>query len=132
MKDHFDAGMAAAIRRDDPRHQPEEQRSREPDLQSPGATRADSPRVTARLVSALENRMGGLQESRTGGGEFDAPAGPRQQRRAELVFQVCDLLAERRLRDVQSLGRAREAALLCERNEVAEVTQLHGSTDDPR
>jgi hypothetical protein len=48
-------------------------------------------------------------------------SGAPQQRRAELVLQQPDLAAQRRLGDVQPRGRAREVALLGDRDEVGEA-----------
>src|SRR5262249_1003198 len=53
-----------------------------------------------------------------------APAADEQVL-AQLAFQPADLLADRRLRDRDPLGRAREVALLGDGHEVAELPQLH-------
>ena len=66
------------------------------------------------------------------------PAGPRppavsstplrrapQQRQPELGLEPADLLRERRLGDVERLGRAREVLVARDRREVLELPQLH-------
>ena len=61
-------------------------------------------------------------------GEFDAARAAAKQLRADLIFEISDLTAERRLRRVQPfLGRDREASLLCDRDEIAKVPQLHSA-----
>ena len=51
-----------------------------------------------------------------------------EERRADLRLQRLDLLGERRLGDVQPLGRARDMALVGHGDEVAEVAQFHSHT----
>ena len=64
------------------------------------------------------------QQRDTGLGELDATAGANQQRDADLRLQTADLLAERGLGDMQSLGRTAEVQLLRDRNEIFELTQI--------
>jgi hypothetical protein len=44
----------------------------------------------------------------------------------ELVLEALDLLRERRLRDEQPLGRARERALVLDRDHVLQLPKVHG------
>jgi hypothetical protein len=53
--------------------------------------------------------------------ELNPPARPLQQREPELVLERPDLLAERRLRDVQPLRGAAEVKLLRDGHEVAKL-----------
>src|SRR5439155_21189752 len=46
-------------------------------------------------------------------------------RRRQFLFQLMDLLTERRLRDVLALRRIGEATLLCDRNKVAKLMNFH-------
>jgi hypothetical protein len=56
------------------------------------------------------------------GGQFDAVHTAAHQLDANLVFEIADLAAQRRLRRVQPfLGRERQAALLGDRDEIAKV-----------
>ncbi len=48
-----------------------------------------------------------------------------KQRRSDLGLQILDLLAERRLPDPDLGGCSREVTLLRDRQEIADVTQLH-------
>src|SRR5690349_4117451 len=50
-----------------------------------------------------------------------------QEHHAELGLELADLLAHRRLGDVQPLCRAAEMQLLGDGDEVAEMSQFHGS-----
>ena len=67
-----------------------------------------------------------VEKGPAGGGQFDAVRAAAQQLDADLVFEIADLAAQRRLRRVQPfLGRERQAALLGDRDEIAKVPQLH-------
>jgi len=65
-----------------------------------------------------------------GGGELGAGGrqahsrGSQQQRRSNPLLQLPDLLAQRGLRDVQASRGAREAQILGQRDEVAQVPKL--------
>src|SRR5579859_5170366 len=48
-----------------------------------------------------------------------------EERRAQFTLQVCDLLGERRLRDTEFIGGAREVQMACRRHEVAQLKQFH-------
>src|SRR5258708_14800930 len=68
-----------------------------------------------------------VEKGAAGGGQFDAVHASIHQRNADLVFEIADLAAERRLRRVQLfLGRDRQASRLRDRDEIAKVPELHG------
>ena len=48
---------------------------------------------------------------------------------AELLFELLDLAAQGRLNHKQAIGRAREAELLGDRNEIAKVAKLHATCE---
>ena len=58
-------------------------------------------------------------------GEFDAAAGPLEERGPELALELADLLAERRLRQVQPPGGDREVQRLGNGDEIAQVAEFH-------
>ena len=60
-------------------------------------------------------------------GERHLPARPLEERIADLLLQFADLLAERRLGDVQRLRRPREVLMIRDGDEIREVTQFHPS-----
>jgi len=95
--------------------------SSEADFKAAGATGPDGPRMAPRLIHAFKDSLRVLEESLARRGELDASAGPHQQPRAELAFQIPDLLAQGRLRYVQPLGRAREAGFLGDGDEIAQM-----------
>ena len=66
------------------------------------------------------------EQGRAGLGEGDAAVGAVEQPHAELGLELADLLADRRLRHVQALRGAAEMQLLRDRDEVPQVSQLHG------
>lgn len=57
-------------------------------------------------------------------GGADATAAAVEQLDADDPLQLLDLLRQRRLRDVQLFGGAREVAVLGHRDQIAEVTQF--------
>jgi hypothetical protein len=64
------------------------------------------------------------------GGQLDPSARAQEQRRAERVLELADLVAQRRLRDVQPRGGAAEVEFLGDGQEVAEQARLE--VDRPR
>jgi hypothetical protein len=65
------------------------------------------------------------QERPAGIGELYLSRGAQQKLHLDLFLQLADLLTERRLRDVEPLGRATEVELIGQRHEIAEVPKLH-------
>ena len=53
------------------------------------------------------------------------PLRPIQEPYAQLIFEFANLLADRRLRDVQPLRSPAEVQLLCDGNEISEVAKFH-------
>ncbi|MNT66301.1 hypothetical protein D3C72_2043590 [compost metagenome] len=62
-------------------------------------------------------------------GQLDVPAGAGQEARADVLLQLADRIAERRLRDVQARRRTAEMALFGHGDEVAQQPgfQVHMS-----
>jgi hypothetical protein len=58
-----------------------------------------------------------VEHGQPGVGELDLPSAAPEQRYAELPLEPLDLLAERRLRHVQTLGSAAEVQLVGDRQE---------------
>ncbi len=59
-----------------------------------------------------------------GWGEPHTAFGPLEQLDPQLVFEGADLLAKRRLGDVQALGGAPEMELLGDRHEISNMSQF--------
>ena len=97
----------------------------------PTASRPTSPRWTRRAWRAASSTASRISRARieeplAGRGQLDLALVAQQQRRADLLLELADLLAQRRLRHVQALGRAAEVQLLGDDDEVAQVAELHG------
>jgi hypothetical protein len=75
------------------------------------------PRRLHRGASRREHGGSGL-------GELDRAPGPGEQRHAELPLQPADLLAQGRLRDVESLRRTPEVQLVGEHDERAQQARV--------
>ena len=95
-------------------------------------TRSDpvSPRAArcaAFIARSSERRhlLYAFQESLARRGELRAMGDAVKQRRSDLRLQILDLLAEWRLPDPNLGGGPREVPLLRDRQEIADVTQLH-------
>ena len=67
----------------------------------------------------------GLEQA-AGGGELDVLGAAIEQHRSDHLLQLLDLMRQRGLRDVQPLGRAREAARVRNGEKITQVTQFHG------
>ena len=99
---------------------------------------ADGERLSCRLrgparrfdrgIDLHQRQPGMVEKGLARGGQFDAVHAAAQQLDADLVFEIADLPAERRLRRVQPfLGRERQAAFLGDGDEIAKVPQLHSA-----
>ena len=79
----------------------------------------------------MRHRGAGLgQERLAGGGQPNTRRQTLQQRAAELVLEALDLLRERRLRDEQLLGGARERAFVGDRQQVLQLSKVHGMVNE--
>jgi hypothetical protein len=88
-----------------------------------------APRRLARGIDLRQRQPRVIEKRFSGGGELDPMDAAREQRRADLIFEIADLAAQRGLRGVQPLlGGNGEAAFLRDRHEIAQVPQLHPCT----
>ena len=113
-----------------------EHRQRQRDVDRPhGVHRAD---VDAPALHPLEGRELGRRrfdfhedspracdQQPAGVGDRHLAGGPFDERHPELLLEPLDLLRERRLCDVFSRRRAREMALVGERDQVPELPKIH-------
>ena len=91
--------------------------------------RAMSARAAATSASTFS---AWTSRSSPAGGQLDALRRAPQQRQPELGLEPADLLRERRLGDVERLGRAREVLVARDRGEVLELPQLQGVGPHPQ
>ena len=68
------------------------------------------PHVFLGPFEIAEHTPRAFEHAAAGGGEHHAPAEPHEQRRAEPPFDVAQLVAEGRLRQMQAGGRAGHGA----------------------
>jgi hypothetical protein len=119
-------GMGAAPVGDDvAQHLGERQRRREADAQLPHLAARDALQLLRQRLRGREQRARTGQQRVAGIGERHRTPRALEQPHAQLRLQRADLLAQRRLGDVQALGGAREVQLLGDGDEIAQVTQLH-------
>jgi len=103
-----------------------------PGLEAHGESRLDrlrgSPRCLSGGLGLRERQPRIVEKDPPGGGQFDAMHAAAHQLNADVVFEVADLPAQRRLSGMQPfLGRERQAALLGDRDEIAKMPQLHSA-----
>ena len=77
------------------------------------------------MVETTEDVFRLAQERAAGICQRDVMTAPIEQWHAHLSLELSDLLAERRLRGVQTCGGAREVQLVGHRHEVPQMTQFH-------
>jgi hypothetical protein len=86
---------------------------------------ADLAHRLDRRLRLGQRALGVGDEQPAGLGERQPPAGPGEQRHAELGLQPADLLGQARLRHVQRVRGRRERAVLDRGEEVRELLQSH-------
>ena len=87
-----------------------------------------APGGLQRRVGALQDVLGAGQEGASGIVQPHAAALAVEQRRANLCFQLADLLRQRRLRHAQLLGGLREVLGFGGGDEIAQMPQFHIDT----
>ena len=101
------------------------------DANDPGV----APLQPARHVDELRRQgrdfPGAVEQFLSRVGQVGAVRRAPEQRHAELFFQVVDLPGQRRLRDVEPLGRPRERMLLGNRDERPEIFEVHEADYHP-
>ena len=82
------------------------------------------------LIGQSEDGFGVAAQDDALLGELDTLAVALVQKVSQLVFQSGQLARERRLGDMQRLGRRRDGSLADDGDEIAERSQFHGSPFD--
>ena len=100
-------------------------RAHRPDHHAAGAQPGQLGQLLPRRVDLGERAARALGQQLAGGRQRDVPRRPVDEREPDLVLEPLDLLRERRLGDVEPRRGAREVALVVERDEVAQLPQLH-------
>jgi hypothetical protein len=75
----------------------------------------------------LQDEAGMGEQFLAFGGEQHAAGTAVEERDAEIGFERLDADAERRLRDMQLFGSGKDRAAFGDGNEIAQVTQVHGT-----
>ena len=83
-----------------------------------GQRRLQAARQPDDVLGLGEDRLPGVRQ-------FDLPAGAEKQRRSELLFQLADRFADRRLSNVQRPGRSSEAFMLGDFDHVFQMAKFH-------
>ena len=78
----------------------------------------------ARHLDLLQHATRLDEESGSCVRQRDRALGPVEQPHAQLLFELANLLADRRLRNVESLRGPAEVQFLCDRYEISEVPKF--------
>lgn len=107
------------------RHQPVEAGvALDDDPQLPSVRRRQPRHVALGLLHQRQCRIGQLQQAQAGGAELRRQRLALEQLGAEMVFQQLDLVRERRLRQIEQLRGAHQAAGVTQRDDGAQVSQF--------
>ncbi len=68
-----------------------------------------------------------LDEQPSGVGQLDVPFGPVEQRNSQFRFELPNLLAERRLAQMEPLGGPAEVQRVGHGHDVPQMTKLHAA-----
>jgi hypothetical protein len=82
-------------------------------------------RFTDRPIDLFQDSRSPVPKHLARRSQADAPIGPFHELRAQIVFQLLDLMTKRRLRDIQQQCGFREMELLRKCAKVAEVPYFH-------
>src|SRR5262245_25354810 len=80
------------------------------------------------LLDLGQDRARVREEGVPGVRQRDAARRALEERDAELVLELADAAAERRLRDVEHLGGARDVARLRDGDEIAHLAEAHAAS----
>src|SRR5262249_15261048 len=119
-----DVRVASAKRPADRRERLEPGAPAEADPQLSDLPRRGTLRVVPRSVKLGQSSAGTVEKRAAGLGEPDLARCPKQELGPELLLELSDRRAQRRLGHVQAIGGAAEVELLRDRDEVAQMPKL--------
>ncbi len=121
----FHGGKTLPVGAQDGRQQRVGRVLEEADREPAGLAAMCALRLDDRTLGSAQDLPRLRQENATRLGQLHVPARPVQQRHIHLLLELADLQAQRRLGDVQALGRPREVEFLGDGDEVPEVAKVH-------
>lgn len=98
------------------------------DCQGPGDAFGLVGRPRLKTMCRRQNSLALLEKPAPGGVELQALSAAHEQSEPESVFQRDDLAAQRRLRDVQAISRARDALQFGDCHKVVQLLQIKHKT----
>jgi putative acetyltransferase len=130
----MDARVRPAIGAEDGGQGAEHGGADEADVERAELAAADGAGFVEVALDVAEGAPGAVEKGSARGGEADGARGAEEERRAEYLFELADLLRERGLGEVEAQGGASEVKLFGDGYEVAEVAKLdvfvHGFSID--
>lgn len=124
MQVQTDARVGLAVGAEHRREGREHGRADKADVERADFAAAYTAGLVEVALDVAEGAAGALEEGLAGGCECYGTRGAEEERVAEKLFEATDLLRERRLGEVETLGGAAEVELFGYGDEVAEVAEL--------
>ena len=119
----LEVGIAFAHGPQHVRQQIRTQRSENPHAQGAGQRRLGLPRRLVQVADVAQDVARAFRQVAPDGGQQHPAAGTLHQQGAQLLLELGDLGRQRRLRQVQPLGRATEVQQVGNRDQALQLTQ---------
>jgi hypothetical protein len=97
----------------------------EADAEEAEVSVADAAGFGEVFLNVAQGAAGAIEEDFAGGGEFDRARGSEEERVAEDLFELADLLREWGLREVKAIRGAAEVEFFGDGDEVAEMAEFY-------
>ena len=94
------------------------------DVHPPATAGGGAAKLCLDRLDLRQDRLGKAQQPHARGRKAQWPRLAQEQRHARLILERADLVGQRRLGDVEHLGRAAQAALVVDRADRAQVAQF--------
>ena len=113
---------------DQPRGEHLAHRSRQAEADLAGEFHLRAADDVEELLEGFDHQSAMFEKPLAGLGQLHAARGPEEERDLQVLLDVAHVLAQRRLRDVQPLGRLRQRTFLGDGDEIAQVPHVHAGT----
>jgi hypothetical protein len=124
MKLKVDFGELTAVEAEHGRERREHGAADEADAQEADFSAANAAGFVEVFLDVAKGAAGAVEEDFAGAGEADGAGGSGEERVADDVFELTDLLRERWLGEVKTLGGSAEVQLFGDGYKVAEMAEF--------
>ncbi len=122
------AGVLPLKKHESSREKPDGERRCIADMKSPARFVGDGMDRIDRLVHAKQNGPRFVQENLAGLGQGERLGRAAEKFHTELGFEIANLAAQRRLRDMEPGRGARDVLFLGHDDKIAKMSQFHGAS----